>query len=116
QIESLRARGAGYSAFSDAVQSATVSQLRARYSAARATEASLATTMGPRHPRLDAARAQTRDVESAINEELERIARAARGDLERARADEADLVDRLEKLKIASVMTNQAQIRLRDLE
>lgn len=116
QIESLRAQGAGYSAFSDAVQSATVSQLRARYSAAREAEASLATTLGPRHPRLDAARAQTRDVESSINEELNRIARAARGDLERARADEADLVGRLEQLKRASVTTSQAQIRLRDLE
>jgi polysaccharide biosynthesis transport protein len=116
QIERLRAEGAGYSAFADAVQSATITQLRTRYSAAREIEASFATTLGPQHPRLAAAKAQVRDVENAINEELDRIARSARGDLERARSDEADLVTRLENLKRASVMTNQAQVQLRELE
>jgi uncharacterized protein involved in exopolysaccharide biosynthesis len=116
QIERLRAQGAGYSAFADAVQSATITQLRTRYSAARETEASLATTLGPQHPRLAAAQAQVHDVENGINEELGRIARSARGDLERTRTDEADLVARLEDLKRASVTTNQAQVQLRELE
>lgn len=116
QIERLRDEGAGYSAFADAVQSATITQLRTRYSAAREIEASLATTLGPQHPRLAAARAQVQDIENGINEELARIARSARGDLERARNDEADLVARLETLKLASVTTNKAQVELRELE
>lgn len=116
QIKRLRAEGAGYSAYADAVQSATITQLRTRYSAARELEASLSATLGPQHPRLAAARAQVRDVENGINEELGRIARSARGDLERARNDEADLVARLDTLKRTSVTNNEAQVELRELE
>jgi Mrp family chromosome partitioning ATPase len=51
-----------------------------------------------------------------INDELERIARAARSDYERARANEESLAAKLAGLKQQALTVSQSLVRLRELE
>jgi Mrp family chromosome partitioning ATPase len=55
-------------------------------------------------------------VQKLINEELARIAAAAKSDLERTQASEQALEGDLEALKQKAVVTSQASVRLRELE
>lgn len=116
QIARARRGGAEGGAIPEAVLSQTIGQLRTQYAEVARQRAELGALVGPRHPSIVNLDAQIQGVQKLINEELVRIAAAARSELERAEASEKALEVNLEALKQNAVTTNQASVRLRELE
>jgi len=116
QIESSRRASTDAGAIPEALQSATIANLRAQYAEARKRYAELASDLGPRHPSLRQIEKQVEDLRRTINEEVERFAQSAKNDLTRARDYEASLNKALEAQKRLSVQLSQASVRLRELE
>src|SRR5499427_9161742 len=116
QIEMLQRSGGEPGAIPEAVQSQTIGQMRVQYAEAARQRADLGTNLGSRHPSIIALDSQIRDLRGLIKDELSRIALAARGDFERAQASEQSLERTLDNLKRTAVTTNQAFVRLRELE
>jgi len=98
------------------VLSQTIGQLRTQYAEVARQRAELGAQVGPRHPAIATLDAQLQGVQKLINEELARIASAARSALERAQANERAIEANLETLKQGAISTNQASIQLRELE
>ena len=116
QIEASRRSAGDAGAIPEALQSATIANLRAQYADARKRHAELTSELGPRHPALRQVEKQVEDLRRNINEEIERFAQSARNDLTRAREYEASLNKALETQKGQSVQLSQASVRLRELE
>ncbi len=116
QIIRARQSGVESGAIPEAVLSQTIGQLRTQYAEVARQRAELGALVGPRHPSITNLDAQIQGVQKLINEELVRIATAARSDLERSQASEKALEADLETLKQRSVTTSQASVRLRELE
>lgn len=116
QIGQIQRAGIVPDATAEAVQSPAIGQLRARYAEAKQAEDNLVATLGPRHPSLVAARAQTQSVRRLVLEEVSRLASSARSDYERARANEEGLVRQVEATTREAGTVNTAGIRLRELE
>jgi hypothetical protein len=72
--------------------------------------------LGPRHPDIQSLNSQVQDLQRQIENELSRIAAAAQSELARAEASERTIKASLENLKAEAVSTNQASVRLRELE
>lgn len=100
----------------DALQSQTVAALRAQLAEILRRQGDLEATRGPRHPDLAEIRAQERATRRLIGEELARIAVAARGNLDRARANERAAEQAAAALRSAVTSTSEASVRLRELE
>jgi len=100
----------------EAVLSQTIGQLRGQYAEVARRRAELGALVGPRHPSIMTLDAQILGVQKLIDEELSRIAGAARNALERAQAIERTLEANLESLKQNAISTNQASVQLRELE
>ena len=116
QIEASRRASTDAGAIPEALQSATIANLRAQYAEARKRYAELTSELGPRHPSLRQIEKQVEDLRRTINEEVERFAQSAKNDLTRARDYEASLNKALEAQKRQSVQLSQASVRLRELE
>lgn len=116
QIVRARQSGIESGAIPEAVLSQTIGQLRTQYAEVARQRAELGALVGPKHPSITNLDAQIVGVQKLINEELARIATAARSDLERTQASEKALETNLEALKQKSVETGQASVRLRELE
>jgi succinoglycan biosynthesis transport protein ExoP len=116
--QSLRVQrgGADSGSTSEAVQSNTIGRLREQYAAIARQEANLAAELGPRHPYVIDARAQLRNAQQQITEELNRVAEANRNDYERALANENSLASALDGLKRRAMDTSLAFVKLRELE
>jgi uncharacterized protein involved in exopolysaccharide biosynthesis/Mrp family chromosome partitioning ATPase len=116
QIASARRSGIESGATPEAILSQTIGQLRAQYAEVERRRAELGAQVGPRHPSIMTLDAQVLRLQKLIDEELSRIAAAARGALERAQASERTLEANLESLKQNAISTNQASVQLRELE
>jgi uncharacterized protein involved in exopolysaccharide biosynthesis/Mrp family chromosome partitioning ATPase len=116
QIASARRSGIESGATPEAILSQTIGQLRAQYAEVERRRAELGAQVGPRHPSIMTLDAQVLRLQKLIDEELSRIAAAARGALERAQASERTLEANLESLKQNAISTNQASVLLRELE
>ncbi|WP_232627971.1 GumC family protein [Methylobacterium sp. Leaf118] len=115
QIEATRRSGAP-EAINEAIQSNTVGKLRAQYAELAERQADLRTQLGARHPSILAVTTQLQEVRGLITAELGRIAQAARADYERAAASERAMSAHLARLRGESAATNQAAVKLRELE
>ncbi|MEJ0079109.1 MAG: GNVR domain-containing protein [Alphaproteobacteria bacterium] len=116
QIDILRRGKADAGAIAEAVQSQTVAALRAQHAEVLRRKAELTARLGERHPSIADINAQAHDLQQLIDREVARLAQAARGDYERAQATRQALLTRLNGLKQDAVTTNQALVRLRELE
>jgi uncharacterized protein involved in exopolysaccharide biosynthesis/Mrp family chromosome partitioning ATPase len=116
QIESSRRAATDAGAIPEALQSATIANLRSQYAEARKRYAELTSELGPLHPSLRQMEKQVDDLRRTINEEVDRFAQSAKNDLTRARDFEASLNKALEAQKRQSVQLSQASVRLRELE
>jgi uncharacterized protein involved in exopolysaccharide biosynthesis/Mrp family chromosome partitioning ATPase len=103
-------------AVAEALQSPAITALRSQYAEAKQAEANARAVLGPRHPTVTAAAAQVAQNRRLIEEEVARVARTVGSEYERARANEQALERNLETLKNDAVSTNQAIVRLRELE
>lgn len=101
---------------SDALASNVVQALRTQLAEISRREVDLSNSLGPRHPQVAAVRAQLANIRSLIGEELKRIAEAARSDRDAARANEQSLSRELDRLQAQSSATDEAKIKLRELE
>jgi uncharacterized protein involved in exopolysaccharide biosynthesis/Mrp family chromosome partitioning ATPase len=117
QIESSRrAATTDAGAIPEALQSATIANLRAQYAEVRKRYAELSSQLGPLHPSLHQMEGQVEDLRRTINEEVDRFLQSAKNDLTRARDYEASLNKSLDAQKRQSVQMSQASVRLRELE
>lgn len=116
QIEILRRAKVDAGAIAEAVQSQTVAALRAQHAEVLRRKAELTARLGERHPSITDINAQAHDLQQLIDREVTRLAQAARGDYERAQATREALLARLNGLKQEAVTTNQALVKLRELE
>lgn len=116
QIEALNRTGATPDAIVEAVRSPAVARLRDQYGAVRRREAALSSQLRSAHPRLAALRAQRNDIRRLLNEELRRISRGAKLDLERTRDEVKRLEGQLKVLKGNTFATNAKLVRLRELK
>jgi exopolysaccharide transport family protein len=116
QVQELAKAGGDPGGINAAVSSDTVSKLRAQYADIAKSEADLLSKYGPRHPLVANVRAQLRDTQRLINEEIQRIVQSTRHDYGVARSREASLQDSLDKLKGVSSSSGPAQVRLHELQ
>ena len=115
-IESIESGGAQLETLPEAVQSATIAQLRARAADVSREEAQLALINGPNHPALRAARAQVQDVQVAIKNEVKLIAAAVRNAAAGERTNVQTLQARFDSLKKLSENNEKVMVPLRELE
>jgi polysaccharide biosynthesis transport protein len=116
QVQRLQGRGADRGSTNEAVQSTTVGLLREQYAAIAQREANLAAQLGPQHPYVTEARAQVRNAERLVTEEVGRVADASHSEYERALANEEALTGNLHALKQRAIATGLAFVKLRELE
>ncbi|TPN76685.1 lipopolysaccharide biosynthesis protein [Mesorhizobium sp. CU2] len=116
QVDQLRRQGGTPDATSEATRSATISSLRAQEASLVDQIAQLGTGLGPRHPSMIAAQQQLRDLRVLIQRELARIVAAAETDYQRALANQQALEAKVAALKAKSLDTDQASVRLRELQ
>lgn len=115
-IETIEHGDAGLEALPEAIQSAAIVQLRSRLADASREEAQLAQIDGPNHPALQAARAQVRDAQAAIQRELKTIARSVRNTEASERTNVQNLQANFDALKKQSETNDKAMVPLRELE
>jgi uncharacterized protein involved in exopolysaccharide biosynthesis len=116
QVQALQRSGAEVGAVPEAVQSQTITALRAQYAEVARREAEMVMRLGTRHPSVSEIEAQLRGLRRLIAEEVNRIAEAARNEYERARASEESLAASLDSLKRSAITTNEALVALRELD
>ena len=116
QVLRLQRDGSDSGSTSEAVQSNTIGRLREQYATIARQEANLAAELGPRHPWVIDARAQVRNAQQHITEELGRVAEANRNDYERALANENSLANSFDGLKRKAMDTSLAFVKLREFE
>lgn len=116
QIARLQQRGIDPGSVNEAVQSSTIGLLREQYAAAVQREAVLTAQLGPQHPYVVEARAQVRNAQRLVTEEVDRVVNATRSEYERALANEQSLSGNLDALKQRAIDTGLALVKLRELE
>ena len=116
QTMATRPAGIEAGAVPEAVASNTMTALRAQLGAALAKEADLLASLGTRHPALAAAQSQTRDARRQIADELSRIARSAKVELDRAVEAERQIARRVDQLTTNQYAAGRASVELRELE
>jgi len=109
-------KGGDPGSVAEALASDTIVRLRTQYADLIKSEAELATKYGPRHPLVVAARAQLRDTQRLINEEVQRILQGRKHSYEVAVARESSLQKSLDELQGVSGTSGQAAVRLRELQ
>jgi Mrp family chromosome partitioning ATPase len=115
-LESIESGGTPLESLPEAIQSNTIVQLRANAVEASRTEVQLARVLGPNHPALQQARAQVRDVQTAIKNEVKRIAQAVRNVATSERINVQSLQARFASLKTLTQTNEKAMVQLRELE
>jgi succinoglycan biosynthesis transport protein ExoP len=115
QIDNLRRNGLDRGAIPEAVQSTVIAQLRASYADLQRRESDMRTRYGGRYPDLIALVAEARQTRAAIAIELERLARSAHSELDRAQNNEQSLNQSLDALKKQTIVSGDALVKLREL-
>ena len=116
QIERLMKADADPDTIAEAIQSPTVSALRAQFAELVRQEASASALLGDRHPEIAVLRQRRKQHQQLITDELKRTAAAARNDYARAVANENALAANLETMKSKVQLSGGAMVRLRELE
>ncbi|WP_371424762.1 GumC family protein [Tardiphaga sp.] len=116
QVQQLAKTGGDAGGLNAAVSSDMVSKLRAQYADIAKNEADLTSKYGPRHPQVANVRAQLRDTQRLINEEIARIVQSTTHDYDVAKSREASLQDSFDKLQGVSSTSGQAVVRLHELQ
>jgi uncharacterized protein involved in exopolysaccharide biosynthesis len=115
QVRRLQERGADPGSTTEAVQSTTIGLLREQYATVVQRQANLTAQLGPQHPYVAEARAQVRNAQRLIAEEVARVADATHSEYERLLANEEALTNSLNALKQRAIATGMASVKLREL-
>ena len=116
QAQQVSKAGGDPGGISAATSSDVITRLRTQYADLAKNEAEQLSKYGPRHPAAANVRAQLRDTQRLIDEEIKRILQSTRRDYDVARSREASLQQSLDQLQGVASSSGQAQVRLRELQ
>lgn len=116
QLEEMAGRNEDAGTLADVLQNATVSRLKERYADTTRQLAELTTRYGSLHPLIAKAKAESADVKSQLEREIDRIVANLKNEYEVAAVREAAIGTALDKLKQDSGTTSRAVVTLKELE
>jgi succinoglycan biosynthesis transport protein ExoP len=116
QAQQLSKNGGDPGGINAAISSDVIARLRTQYAEIAKNEAEQLSKYGSRHPAVASVRAQLRDTQRLIDEEIKRILQSTRHDFDIARSREASLQQSLDQLQGVASSSGQAQVRLRELQ
>jgi succinoglycan biosynthesis transport protein ExoP len=109
-------RAGGVSAAAQVLASPLIQHMREQQSELATKEADLEARYKPAHPAIVNIKAQQRDLENKIQEEIGKIAHGMAGEVEAARVKEASLRGSLASLQNAAARQGEADVGLHQLE
>jgi exopolysaccharide transport family protein len=116
QVQHLVDHGGDPGAVAEALSSEVIARLRTQYADIVKNEADVTAKYGSRHPLVANLRAQRKDTQRLINEEVQRILESTRQAYQVAKSREASLQASMDQLKGVSTETGQAQVHLNELQ
>ena len=116
QAQQLSKKGGDAGGINAAISSDVIARLRTQYADIAKNEAELFSKYGPRHPSVANVRAQLRDTQRLIDDEIKRILQSTQHDYDVARSREASLQQSFDQLQGVANSSSQAQVRLRELQ
>ena len=116
EVEAVQKSKQDIGAFPAAVQSQTITALRSQYAEIMRLQAQQTTSLGDRHPAVIEIDAQAARLQRMIDDEVNRIALAARADYQSARASEDLLQHSVDALKQNALATDAAMVTLREMQ
>jgi exopolysaccharide transport family protein len=116
QVEALSKNHGDPGTLDQALSSDVIKQLRAQYAEVAKNVADVSSKYGPQHPMVVNARAQLREAQRLIDQEVGRILENTREAYRVAQSREQALKNSLSQLQSTSSSSNQAQVRLRELQ
>lgn len=116
QVAEIARSKADPGSLTEALSSDTIARLRGQYAQLQVNEADLSSRYGAHHPQVMAVRAQLRDTQKLIKDEVTRILQSRHHGYEVAAAREKSLSDSLKALQDVSSTSGQAEVRLRELQ
>jgi polysaccharide biosynthesis transport protein len=116
EVQAVQKSKLDVGAFPAAVQSQTITALRSQYAEIMRLEAQQTTSLGARHPAVIEIHAQADRLKRMIDDEVNRIALAARAEYESAQASEDLLQRNVDALKQNTLATDAAMVNLRELQ
>jgi exopolysaccharide transport family protein len=116
QAQQMPKNGGDPGGISAAISSDVITRLRTQYAEIAKNEAEQLSKYGQRHPSVANVRAQLRDTQRLIDDEIKRILQSTRHDYDVARSREASLQQSLDQLQGVASSSGQAQVRLRELQ
>ncbi|MBR1119984.1 AAA family ATPase [Bradyrhizobium lablabi] len=116
QAQQISKSGGDPGGINAAISSEMITKLRTQYADIAKNEADLSSRYGARHPSVANVRAQLRDTQKLINDEIKRILDSTRHEYDVAKSREASLQQSLDQLQGVSTSSGQAQVRLRELQ
>ncbi|MBA2401295.1 MAG: AAA family ATPase [Bradyrhizobium sp.] len=116
QVQEIAKSGADPGGIAAAISSDMITKLRTQYADIAKNEADLSSKYGARHPLVANVRAQLRDTQRLINDEIRRILDSTKHDYDVARSRETSLKQSLDQLQGISTSSGQAQVRLHELQ
>lgn len=116
QAQQLAKSGGDPGGINAAISSETIIKLRGQYADIAKNEADLSSKYGARHPLVANVRAQLRDTQRLINDEIRRVLESTKHDYDVAKSRETSLQNSLDQLQNVSSASGQAQVRLHELQ
>jgi polysaccharide biosynthesis transport protein len=116
QVQQIAKSGGDPGGINAAISSDMITKLRTQYADIAKNEADLSSKYGSRHPLVTNVRAQLKDTQRLINEEIKRILESTKHDYDVALSRENSLNQSLEQLQNVSNTSSQAQVRLHELQ
>ena len=116
QAQQISKSGGDPGGINAAISSEMITKLRTQYADIAKNEAEMSSRYGARHPSVANVRAQLRDTQKLINDEIRRILDSTRHEYDVAKSREASLQQSLDQLQGVSTSSGQAQVRLRELQ
>ena len=116
QVQRLIQTPGGRAAAADVLMSDTIRLLKDQLVKVTRKVAEADTRYGPRHPEMLKSLAELKDIEKQIGIEVDQVIINYKGAFEISRDRERSLTEQLETMKSSQAVTNEAGVRLRDLE
>jgi polysaccharide biosynthesis transport protein len=115
-VQQIAKSGGDAGSVDDALSSDVIARLRTQYAEIAKNSADLSSRYGPLHPLVANVKAQLRDTQRLINEEVRRVLEGTRHAYEVAKSREDALRKSLDQLQGVSSEAAPAQVHLRELQ
>ncbi len=115
QVQQMAKSGGDPGSTNAAISSEMITKLRTQYADIAKSSADLTARYGNQHPQVANVRAQLRDTQRLINEEVRRLMQSTKHDYDVAQSREKSLQASFEQLQGVSNVSNQALVHLHEL-